>query len=637
MNNMDASVRGDDDPPLEASLPVDNQVGGVEESGEHEKAPLNNGSKEDFSDVASVPKEESTVNLPRVRSSSHASHAPSHSSMGGNDVDSSSVHSNSSNEPPSEEVKVKKKMHEFFDLSDEQLKEPVDLEALKQAYAEDPALFETSVDEHGRSAMHLAVLKKDRAALIWLAEEAQLHVGAVDSHKQSVMHYAAYCGHFMMLLYLKEECNAPTESRDKTGRTILHHAAIGNQYHVLKLLICKFKMDIDARDSFGATALHWAAAKGKWNSMKYLVKMGANVHIQIGPAVFPTPYPIPDREYPELKTLNAAEIARNHEHRRIHKFLDEYYRLGKAILRLCACQDPGKREKYHATTVTEVDEAIQKFEQLIQNPEYQCETDPRKESSKIQWTTANLSIKYFRDEAGRTGLHRAAEQGTFDVMQYLVEERKFLITSEDFLKRLPLHYAALHGQTKKATWLMRQKASAGEKFVRYRYDVKDDSEDFQVMLHWEKKTRIGATATVLAREGYESGLHDQEHLEKELESLALQMSNGGGTIVEPSLRASSVLRDSAEAGAKPGAKEVLKALRLDKDYLQGFIDDGYDTFESLRNLTEKDLVEMKVKKGHIKQIMNKLKEDHVSTFCQMPLSARCNWLFKQYLVDHRVN
>ena len=115
------------------------------------------------------------------------------------------------------------------------------------------------------------------------------------------------------------------------------------------------------------------------------------------------------------------------------------------------------------------------------------------------------------------------------------------------------------------------------------------------------------------------------------------MSNGGGTIVEPSLRASSVLRDSAEAGAKPGAKEVLKALRLDKDYLQGFIDDGYDTFESLRNLTEKDLVEMKVKKGHIKQIMNKLKEDHVSTFRQMPLSVRCNWLFKQYLVDHRVN
>ena len=230
---MDASVRGEDDSPLEASLPVDNQVGGVEASGEPEKAPLNNGSKEDVSDAGSVPKEDSTVNAPRARSNSHASHAPS----GGNDVDSSSVHSNSSNETPPEEIKAKKKMHEYFDLSDEQLKEPVDLEALEQAYAEDPTLFETGVDEHGRSAMHLAVLKKDRVALKWLAEEAHVHVGAVDMHKQSVMHYAAYCGGVLMLLYLKEECNAPIESRDKTGRTILHHAALGNQYNVLKLLI----------------------------------------------------------------------------------------------------------------------------------------------------------------------------------------------------------------------------------------------------------------------------------------------------------------------------------------------------------------------------------------------------------------
>jgi ankyrin repeat protein len=477
--------------------------------------------------------------------------------------------------------------------------------AFKTAIEEFPEIFEQTTDEYGRSALHLAILSKNYKLVQWLVDEGGARENAVDIENQSIAHYAAYVGDAEILTYLIDDARCSINMKDKTGRSLISHAAMRNNWRIIDLLVSKYKMDIDSTDHFGTNALHWAAAKGAKEAGLCLVQKGINIHLKVLDQ--------------SAKQIIEKQKETNENNSIFYTFLNLHEKIGNEFLSLVSKK---------ATTINNLKDKMTEWDKFSN------------EYSKINSLKAEkVKIQYVRNRLGQTALHIAAHKQNIDIVKFLVENQ-FYITAEDYLKRLPVHYAALYGKQDIATYLINMPASEDEKQIRRRRDGGEDDEGaVQVVKHWKKKTKTGLTPDKMAGKGYEAKTHSNEKLQELLLNFAQvrgqptqqqhqqPLGNIRGTDVphrgsEKSLEEAIendktlaegpvVASGSIEELVGKGASIVLDRCKLPQ-YVERFNEDGFDTIESLKNLNESDLKDMGVKKGHIRVIMNYLHEEYVS-------------------------
>eukprot|EP00944_MAST-04C_sp_MAST-4C-sp1_P008698 g8698.t1 len=479
-----------------------------------------------------------------------------------------------------------------------------ELDSFKRAKEIFPQIFEQTTDTYGRSALHLAILKKNLGLIQWLVEEGGARENAVDHENQSIAHYAAYVGDEQILTYLIDEAHCSINMKDRTGRSLLSHAAMRNNWQIIDLLVSKYEMNVDSKDHFGSNALHWAAAKGATQAGLCLVQKGINIHLKV---LDQSPKQI-------LEMHKAADDDSNV----FFRFLDLYERIGNDFLSLASKK---------STQVQDLGQKMAEWENFA-----------KMLTNINNLMKGTLKIQYYRNRFGQTALHLAAQKSNFDVVKFLVNNN-FYITAQDYLKRLPVHYAALYGRKDIALYLINMPASEDEKQIRCG-KLADDG-DVQVVKHWLKKTKTGLTPDAMAAEGYEIKLHGDSKLQEILHQCSKfrnhsqnqQQQNENhstihenGTVMGPvsdilkeedihkdqgRTRTTSQNNSDAEYLVGKGASIVLDKCKLPQ-YVAKFNEDGFDTIESLKNLNESDLKDMGVKKGHIRVIMKYLHESYVS-------------------------
>ena len=473
------------------------------------------------------------------------------------------------------------------------------LDDFKHAKEMFPQIFEQTTDTYGRSALHLAILKKNIGLIQWLVEEGGARENAVDHENQSIAHYAAYVGNEQILSYLIDEAHCSINMKDRTGRSLLSHAAMRNNWQIVDLLVSKYEMDVDSKDHFGTNALHWAAAKGATEAGLCLVQKGINIHLKVL-----------DQSPKQILEMHKAVGDENNV---FFRFLDLHERIGNDFLSLASKKS------------TQVQDLAQKMSEW--------ENFAKMMTSINNLMKGTLKIQYYRNRFGQTALHLAAQKSNLDVVKFLVNNG-FYITAQDYLKRLPVHYAALYGRKDVALYLINMPASEDEKKIR-RGKLADEG-DVQVVKHWLKKTKTGLTPDAMAAEGYDIKLHGDSKLQEILHQCSKFRNHSqnqqqqqtenhsaiheNGAIAVPvsdilqeeetrkdqgRTRTNSQSNPDTEYLVGKGASIVLDKCKLPQ-YVAKFNEDG------LKNLNESDLKDMGVKKGHIRVIMKYLHESYVS-------------------------
>ena len=220
--------------------------------------------------------------------------------------------------------------------------------------------------------------------------------------------------------------------------------------------------------------MHWAAI-GATQASLYLVQKGINIHLKV---LDQSPKQI-------LEMHKAADDDSNV----FFRFLDLYERIGNDFLSLASKKS------------TQVQDLGQKM--------VEWENFAKMLTNINNLMKGTLKIQYYRNRFGQTALHLAAQKSNFDVVKFLVNNN-FYITAQDYLKRLPVHYAALYGRKDIALYLINMPASEDEKQIRCG-KLADDG-DVQVVKHWLKKTKTVLTPDAMAAEGYEIKLHGDSKL-----------------------------------------------------------------------------------------------------------------------------
>lgn len=135
-------------------------------------------------------------------------------------------------------------------------------------------------DNSGRTALHLATMRRTRAALKGLLAVPGLkaHLNTGDDTGQTPLHYAVRTGNTDAIYFLKE-AGADLSVADTRGLTPLHYAAAANDVFTLLFLstLPGSKIDWDIRSvGLGETPLHLVSRLGAGEMAGHLLTFGAS-------------------------------------------------------------------------------------------------------------------------------------------------------------------------------------------------------------------------------------------------------------------------------------------------------------------------------------------------------------------------
>ena len=168
-------------------------------------------------------------------------------------------------------------------------------------------------DDHGRSALHLAVqCNSDDCVAELLRRDAD--VTCEDERGATPLHVAAARPASNEVLKLLLVSSADLNATDRSGWTPLHHAAIRGHECVLSKLLESIEgaVTVSATDAYGSTPLHWACIHGHAAFVARLLK-DANQQV--------LPHAVVAKN---AQGKTAADLARQYRHDHVTQLLQKW-------------------------------------------------------------------------------------------------------------------------------------------------------------------------------------------------------------------------------------------------------------------------------------------------------------------------
>ena len=350
-------------------------------------------------------------------------------------------------------------------------------------------------DNYGWAALHRSALNGSYD-LVKLFAENETDIYLKTREGMNCLHFAASRAHLNLCKALMKKHNFKGDTADNYGWTALHRSAQNGNYDVVKFfadngtdiflkmeegndclhiaalnghlklcekLVAEHKFDVNMVDNLGWTALHHSARNGSYELIEFFIKMGADIHLKTNDG------------------QNCFHIAARFEHLNlcktlidIHNFdVDMTNSMGWTVLHFSA--QSGSHDlidffvKKGVNVLLETRAGNNSLHIAASNGHLSlCETLITKYKLDVKmtdndgWTALSFAAEngsyelieffvekkidiYQKTNDGKNCLHIAASKGHFNLCKTLIEKINFNVDMVDNKKWTALHYAAQKG------------------------------------------------------------------------------------------------------------------------------------------------------------------------------------------------
>ena len=132
---------------------------------------------------------------------------------------------------------------------------------------------------NGRNCLHIAALNEHLDLCKILVDKHKFDVNSDDNDGLTALHHSAYYGNYELISFFANK-GADIHVKTKHGWNCLHIAAICGHLTLCKILIDKHKIDINSDDNNGYTALHHSVLHGSYGFVSTLANKGTDIHLK---------------------------------------------------------------------------------------------------------------------------------------------------------------------------------------------------------------------------------------------------------------------------------------------------------------------------------------------------------------------
>ncbi|XP_063718896.1 inversin-like isoform X3 [Symsagittifera roscoffensis] len=223
------------------------------------------------------------------------------------------------------------------------------------------------------------------------------------------------------------------DTADSLGRTPLMYCVLGNKVDCAEYLIKSTKANVNASDNLGRTALHWAANKEHHKMLKLLIqKGGADCRAKDRDGLTPFHMCMKNRNSKStalmMKNLNANDLEEQDNYKRTALHLAAMY---------------GSYDQVQMLLQRDANVGIPDGEG--KTPLHWAINSKHQHScSIVQSLVEHMpSVVNWQDHDGRTSLHLAVAEGSYNLVKTLIGTEGCKLSCLDNMFRTPLHWAAV--------------------------------------------------------------------------------------------------------------------------------------------------------------------------------------------------
>ncbi|KDO27518.1 hypothetical protein SPRG_06785 [Saprolegnia parasitica CBS 223.65] len=381
--------------------------------------------------------------------------------------------------------------------------------------------------------------------VVYLVQDIAVDVNYRNMNGCTPLHAAAASGQLEVVQWLLHAPQIDPSVVDDGDQTALHYAAFYGHLEVVQILV-EHGVQLDAKDKFGRLPHIAAALNGHLDVIRYIVE-DCDDHIDINAI----------DEYGGTCLHWAASKGR--------KEVVQYLCMAGIDIHVTSYDN---RTAYQLAKDKYKTKCMQFLKLLIHAAE---EGDDDTIKRVINDVNGAYPLRHLRDKNGKNAMHWAASTGHLSSLR-LVAESFDEWTEVDKFGRNALHWAALKGHKDCAFWLIK---------------------NFRDSTQWKTLTLTDKTPSRCAFEGGHSALAAQ-----------LQAWEKGNAEYLAPEKPKTPVQQNRDIGS---VRNWLQQLELG-EYTDSFESDGFDTLRGVATMDEDDLIEMNVKKGHRRGILQHIQE-----------------------------
>ncbi|XP_075245472.1 uncharacterized protein LOC142339358 isoform X2 [Convolutriloba macropyga] len=223
------------------------------------------------------------------------------------------------------------------------------------------------------------------------------------------------------------------DTPDNIGRTPLMYCVLGNKFDCAEYLIKSTRANVNAADNLGRTALHWAAHKEHHKMLKLLISKGAaDCRAKDRDGLTPFHLCMKNRSSKStaliMKNLNANDLEEQDNYKRTALHLAAMY---------------GSYDQVQMLLQRDANVGIPDGEG--KTPLHWAINSKHQHScSIVQCLVDHMpSVVNWQDHDGRTSLHLAVAEGSYNLVKTLIATDGCKLSCLDNQFRTPLHWAAV--------------------------------------------------------------------------------------------------------------------------------------------------------------------------------------------------
>ena len=345
--------------------------------------------------------------------------------------------------------------------------------------ARDRAAFINALTNDGHGALHLAA-RDGSLEIVRLLVECGTDVHRPSQMGETPLHFAVENGNTQVVRYLLRSTRTPeimTSARDSLGRQAMHIAAEGGNLALLAILVDEGRADPAAPDEAGNTALHYACARGDLATLMYLLKrFGARVirRNKLGES----PLHVSARSgnvliaerllwfgaspYEECRNgLNALMHACHRGHDEVVRMLlttvpsheveggageaDSMSTFKQVARRVMARIRRRTAPMYYVVLMMKAQHRYANMRSIVNKKTALHYATERAHFATVRLMLGSCADSDVADVYGQTPLHYAAQSGSAECIEHVLEESSPRIDALNAHWQTPVHLAARHG------------------------------------------------------------------------------------------------------------------------------------------------------------------------------------------------
>ena len=325
-------------------------------------------------------------------------------------------------------------------------------------------------DEAGNTPLHMACQNGSTDIVQYLVEERKCDFNVANNKGELPLHLACKLKYYEIVRLVSVGCDV--NRQDEAGNTPLHMACQNGSTDMVRYLVEKRKCDFNVVNNKGELPLHLACEHRNSKTIVQLVSVGCDVNRQDKAGNTPLHMACQNGSTDMVRYLVEEKkcgfnVANNKGELPLHLACKRMY--GKEIVQLVSVgcdvnrQDEAGNTPLHMACQNGSADIVQYlveekkcgFNVANNKGELPLHLACKHQYSKTIVRLVSVGCDVNRqDEAGDTPLHMACQNGTTDMVRYLVEEKKCGFNVANNNGELPLHLACKRMYGKEIVWLV---------------------------------------------------------------------------------------------------------------------------------------------------------------------------------------